>query len=168
MSGGIPAKALLLIGLPPLAALGLAFGLDRAVGQAETAARAAQTTLARALAEAPTAPDVQAGRLLVTGDTVGISASAFQAILLDKVQNAGLGVQQIDPHGATMDGALTRISATLRMQGTEAQVANAIIAIEASEPLVFIDRLQLAGDGTENGPIRAELDLSAFAGRMQP
>lgn len=163
-----PLGATLLLFALPAMALVLGAVMLVTADRARSEAAAAQGRLAAAMVRPAEDPDLQAARLLVPGETAGLGAAALQAVILERVQSPGLTVQQIESNGVAPEGALMRLRATLRLQGSEAQIMSAVMAIEGAEPLLFIDRLEFRGQGQEDGAINAELAISAYAGPFQP
>lgn len=159
-------RAVLIVLAPPVLALllGLA-ALAHAVRQGALA-DAAQARLDQALARRPEEPVVQAAALLVPGATAGLAASALQARILGLVP--GVGVQQIEARGTEPAGNLTRLRVTLRLSGEEAAVLQALIALEAATPLIFVDALRVTGSGDGSTTLAVEMDLSAYAGKISP
>lgn len=124
----------------------------------------AQAKLQAALDHRPDDPVAQATELLVPGATVGLAGSALQARVLALV--SGGDVQQIEARGAEAEGALTRLRVALRLSGDETGPMRSLMARETAEPLIFVDALRVTGGGT--GPLIAEIDLSAYAGKIAP
>ncbi|MBI1171978.1 hypothetical protein GC209_11290 [bacterium] len=158
-------RALILLLVPPGLAVLLALGALWAAAVLTFDADAAQARLQAALDHRPAEPVVQAAALLVPGATAGLAASALQARVLALVQ--GAEVQQIESRGAEAEGALTRLRVNLRLSGDEAGIMQTLIALEAAEPLIFVDALRASGPG-DTGRLAAEIDLSAFAGKVAP
>jgi Type II secretion system (T2SS), protein M subtype b len=163
----VPWRSLALVGLAPLAVLALAAGLWRDADAAETEADAARARLAHALSRPAPSPEAAAMELLIPGDSAGLAGSAFQALVLARVQPSGAQVLEVAAAPAEPLDALTRLHLTLQVQATEAQVAAALVALEGAEPLIAVDRLdvQAGGDG---GVLSATLTLSAWAGKVVP
>lgn len=158
-------RAVLLLLVPPGVAVLLAL---TALAMAETlssSADDAQSRLQTALDHRPSEPVVQAAELLVPGATAGLAGSSLQARILALVQ--GVDVQQIEARGAEAEGALTRLRVNLRVSGDEAGIMHTLIALEAAEPLIFVDALRVSGPG-DAGRLAVELDLSAYAGKVAP
>lgn len=158
-------RALLLLLLPPGAAAMVALAALAVAATLSAGADAAQARLQAALDHRPAEPVVQAAALLVPGATVGLAGSSLQARVLALVQNAD--VQQIEARGAEPEGALTRLRVNLRLSGFETGIMQTLIALEAAEPLIFVDGLRVSGPG-DTGRLAVELDLSAYAGRVAP
>ena len=158
-------RAVWLLVLPPVLA---AFMAVFALGVATTLTSMADLTQARlraALDHRPSEPVVQAAELLVSGSTIGLAGSALQARILLLVQNADL--QQIEARGAETEGTLTRLRVSLRLSGDETGIMQTIIALEAAEPLIFVDALRVSGPDDQRS-FAVELDLSAYAGKVAP
>ncbi len=156
-------RAVWILVMPPvLAALLAVFAWGVATTLASTADEA-QTRLQAVLDRRPSEPSVQAAKLLLSGATVGLSSSALQSRILVLVQNADL--QQIEARGAEAEGTLTRLRVNLRLSADEKGIMQTIIALEAAEPLIFVDALRVS-ELSEKRRFAMELDLSAYAGRV--
>jgi predicted Zn-dependent protease len=159
------ARALVILALPPVLAILLALaGLAYAARQGAMA-DAAQARLDSALARRPDEPVVQAAALLVPGATAGLAASALQARILGLIPD--VEVQQIEARGTEAAGDLTRLRVNLRLTGAEAPALQALIALEAATPLIFVDALRVTGQG-DGATLAVDLDLSAYAGKVAP
>ena len=157
-------RALFLVVGPPMLAVLLALTAWGIAAQQSLRADDAAARLQSALDHRPAEPVLQAAKLLVQGTTAGLALSALQAQVLDLVGQT-TQVQQIDARGAKPEGALTRLTVKLRLVGDEATVMTALIAIERAEPLIFVDALRVTASGPS---LTAEMDLSAYAGKVTP
>jgi predicted Zn-dependent protease len=158
-------RALALLLVPPSLAVLMALAALAVAANLSEGADQAQSRLQTALDHRPSEPVVQAAELLVPGSTAGLAASSLQARILALVE--GAEVQQIEARGAEAEGALTRMRVNLRLSGDEAAIMQAMIALEAAEPLIFVDGLKMSGPG-DAGQLAVELDLSAYAGKVAP
>ena len=158
------ARALLILVLPAaLALVAAVLALAAAAYLTENADRA-QARLQAALDHRPDDPVAQATALMVPGATVGLAESALQAQVLALV--TGAEVLQIDARGVEAEGALTRLRLGLRLSGDEAGLMRSLMALEATEPLIFVDALRVTGEA--GGTLTAEIDLSAYSGKIAP
>lgn len=158
-------RALLVLLVPPGMALLLACGALVVAARLSQVADAAQSRLQSALDRRTTEPVVQAATLLVPGAVAGLAGSALQAQVLTLAQ--ATDVQQIESRGAEAAGPLTRLRVNLRLSGDEAAIMRTLIAVEAAEPLVFVDAMRVTVQ-SEGDRLAIEMDLSAFAGKMAP
>lgn len=158
-------RALLILLVPPCLALMFALAMLTAAARLSSGADTAQARLQAALDHRPSEPVVQAAELLVPGAAAGLAGSSLQARILALVQ--GADVQQIESRGAEAAGALTRLRVNLRLSGTEAGIMQTLIALEAAEPLIFVDAMRVTGPG-DAGRLAVEMDLSAYAGKVAP
>jgi hypothetical protein len=165
---GPPISALAFFALPLIAATGLAVAACRYAFDAEARVQAARDGFVSARARAAADPASLADALLVKGATPGLQAAAFQALILSKTSEAGIETERIEAKEPDDAGSLVRLHAHGSLVGPEDHMMHALIAIEAASPLIFIDRVALAGDGEDNGTLHAEVDLSAYAAREGP
>ncbi len=161
-------RALALVLLAPLALAVLTAALTFEALAARSQAAALQDRLARAVARPLGDPVLQGQALLVPGDSPGLAASAFQAAVRAAALAAGSEVLQVESAPVEAAPPLARLSLTLRLRGSEAQIVATLAALEAATPLVRIDRLDLQGEGQEGGPLTATLLLSAWSAEVKP
>ena len=161
----VPWRDLALVVLAPLAILALAAGLWSQAGTAEAEAETATARLTHALSRPAPSPEAQAMALLVPGDSEGLAASAFQALALAAVQASGAVVAEVAAAAPEASGPLTRLHLTLRLEGTEPQLAAALVALEGAVPLVVVDRIDVQAGGAA---LTATLALSAWSSQVAP
>lgn len=161
-------RACILVALPPLLLLGLAWAASQSADRAATEAEAARSALAAARAQlapqdATGALGADPARLLMQGATIGVSGAAFQSLLTDLAGLSGATLERVDPILAEPAGVLTQMQSRATFSGADVDIMNLVINLEAAEPLIFLDRLEMTplDDGGES--LRVELELSAFA-----
>lgn len=162
-----PWRDLAVVVLAPVAVLALAAGLWLGAGDSDAAATAAEARLAHALSRPAAAPEAQAMALLLPGGTPGLAASAFQALALARVAPSGAAVVEVAAGEAVADAPLTRLHLSLRLNATETQLAQVLVALEGAEPLIAVDQVD-AQAGDAGGPLSVTLALSAWAGEVKP
>ncbi len=152
----------LLLSLPGSAlVLGLAATL--AANTYRTAAQTALGDLAVARQTAVAGPTGRAVGILIQGETAGLAQSALQALVRQRLAETGLVPDQLDPASTEPAAALTRISLTLGLSGTETQIMAAVLELDRGDPLLVLDRIVITGQGVEGGVLQAEIALSGFA-----
>lgn len=163
---GFPLRAAAFVILAPLVLWVIAATLGWQALQASGRAAAVQDQLARAVARPRPADTAQGQPLLIPGATEGSAASAFQSALRTLAAGGGAEVVQVESAPAEPDAPLSHLHLTARLRGTEAQIVATLRAIEAAEPLIVVDRLDMQGEGQENGAISVTLSLSAWAAEV--
>lgn len=164
----LPLRSLAFVILAPLVLLGISASLVLQALDATSAAAALQEKLAHAVSRPVADPVTRGTALLVPGTSAGMAASAFQAAVRRLASGAGAEVVQVE--SAPMEPAppLSLLHLTVHLRGTEAQIVAALAALETAEPLIRTDRLDLQGDGQENGVLSATLQLSAWSAEVRP
>lgn len=162
-------RAIALVTLPPLLSLGLAWSAFGIAERAATEAEAAHAELAAVRRQLePQDGAIGSGaapaRLLVQGETIGVTGAAFQSLLTDLGTLSGAILERVDPVLAEPAGPLTQMHIRATFTGTDIDIMNLLVNLEAAEPLVFIDQLELTPLQASGEGLRADLDLSAFAG----
>ncbi len=160
-----PWRDLALVVVAPVMVVGLGLGLWRDAQGAEARAAAAQARLAHALSRPAPAPEAEATALLLPGETAGLAASAFQALVRAQVQGTGAEVAEVAAGAAEAAAPLTRLHLTLTLTGSETGIAAALVALEGAVPLIAVDRLDMQGG---DGRLTATLALSAWTGKVVP
>lgn len=161
-------RACALVALPPLLSLGLAWVASQSADRAATEAELARNALAAARAQlapqdATAALGAAPARLLMQGATIGVSGAAFQSLLTDLAGLSGATLERVDPILAEPAGVLTQMHSRATFSGTDADIMNLVINLEAAEPLIFLDRLELTPLEEGGESLRVELELSAYA-----
>ncbi len=161
-------QACIRVTLLPLLSLGLAWAAiqsaDRAAAEAEVARRALNAANAQLASQGAKATlGAAPSRLLIEGATIGVSGAAFQALLTDLANLSGATLERIDQVQAEPAGVLTQMHSRATFSGTDYEIMNLVINLEAAEPLVFLDQLEMTPieDGGES--LRIELELSAYS-----
>lgn len=161
-----PWRDLAVVVLAPLAVLALAAGMWVQAETVSVQAELAGARLAHALSRPAPSPEALAMALLLPGESEGMAASAFQALVLAQVQPSGAVVAEVAALAPEVEGPLSRLHLTLRLEGSEPQLAAALVALEGAVPLVMVDRADVQmGAG---GQLAASLALSAWAGQVGP
>jgi hypothetical protein len=161
-------RACVLVGLLPLLSLGLAWAASQSAGRAATEAELARSTLAAARAQlepqdAKAALGAAPARLLMQGATIGVSGAAFQSLLTDLAALSGATLERVDPILAEQAGVLTQMHSRATFSGTDGDIMNLVINLEAAEPLIFLDRLEMIPLEDDGERLSVELELSAYA-----
>lgn len=164
MTRATPWRALGLVALPPLLCLTAALTATTAANRAQTAAAEAARALAdlRPQLTAP-APSDAADRLLVHGATVGVAAAEFHTRVSDIALLSGATLERIDQVATEAAGPLTRMQSQAVLSGSDRAIMDLVVNLEAAEPLILIDRLDLAATDPAGTTLRADLALSAYA-----
>ncbi len=161
-------KACALIAMPPMLSLMLAWASSYAAAGALAKADAAHDALLSARAqlapqEAVGANGAASARLLMPGAPIGVSGAAFQSLLTDIAELSGATLEQVDPITTEPAGALTQMHSRTTLSGTDADIMNLVLNLEAAEPLIFVDRLEMSPLGEMGDRLRIEMELSAYA-----
>src|SRR3989338_6421931 len=95
-------RACVLVALPPLLSLGLAWVTSQSAARAATEAELARYALAAARAQlappgAPAALGAAPARLLMQGATIGVSGAVFQYLLTDLAGLSVATLERVDP-----------------------------------------------------------------------
>lgn len=147
----------------PASALVLGLVASLAANTYRTASQTALADLAVARQTAGAGPAGQAVGLLIQGETAGLAQSALQSLVRKRLAETGLVPDRLDPAATEPDAALTRISLTLGLSGSETQIMAAVLALDRGDPLLLLDRIVIDGQGVEGGVLQAEIALSGFA-----
>lgn len=161
-------RACTFVALPSLLSLGLAWAASQSAGRAAIEAEVARTALAAARArlapqDATVALAIAPSRLLMQGATIGVSGAAFQSLLTDLAALSGATLESVDPIQAEPAGALTLMHSRATFSGTDLDIMNLVINLEAAEPMIFLDQLELTPMEGSSENLRIELELSAYA-----
>jgi hypothetical protein len=97
------------------------------------------------------------------GATIGVSGAAFQSLLTDLAALSGATLERVDPILAEPVGVLTQMHSRATFSGTDGDIMNLVINLEAAEPLIFLDRLEMTPLEEAGENLRVELELSAYA-----
>jgi hypothetical protein len=166
-SGAILRALVIALVLPALAMIAAGTAIHQSA-LAEQEAATAQTALAAIVARRNATTQGDAKQLLLTGETAGVAGAALQSLLSDIADMSGVDVQRLDPGTAEPTGALTRVTLAASLTGSEADMMDFVVNLEATEPLVFIDRLQLIAQDEAGEAMQALVQLSAYAARFAP
>lgn len=102
-------------------------------------------------------------RLLMQGDTIGVSGATFQSLLTDIAELSGATLEQVDPIVAEAAGVLTQMHSRTTLSGADTDIMNLVLNLEAAEPLIFVDRVDVTPLDDRGDRLRIEMELSAYA-----
>lgn len=161
-------KACAIIAIPPLLSFALAWAswntADRAMAEADRAhdrLLSARTQVGPQ--DAVGADGAAPARLLMQGDTIGVSGATFQSLLTDIAELSGATLEQVDPIVAEAAGVLTQMHSRTTLSGADTDIMNLVLNLEAAEPLIFVDRVDVTPLDDRGDRLRIEMELSAYA-----
>ncbi len=88
--------------------------------------------------------------LFVAGTTPGLALAGLQGFLGKLASDNGMAVERLQPLQAENEGGLAVLRMEVEAAGSIENLRNYLLAIEAGQPLIFVNRIRIAAP--EGGP----------------
>lgn len=106
-------------------------------------------------------------RIFLPNAPSGVQVAMLQSLLTDMADLAGVTLLRLDAlpgDSARRASVLSTVRARMQIAGTEAQIMEAIIAVESAEPFAFIEVLSI--QPTSEGALEAQVSVVAYGARL--